>query len=203
MSEGGGVTLLRYGPPTPQPPPDLRQPPNNNNNKFLGRLRRRSRSAPRRSAAKEPRPIVYSANGERLKTAQRGPEAVQLVGFSGHGEQDHRSTGSRLGPTNKTSAELKGERRLRSGAERSGMTGRWDHDRKLPLGSGGRQLSMAELLAEREKLFMAQRQYLEQQHNGSLKQKQHNDSGLKNSEFFSQVYTFKYPVFESPTPVSI
>ena len=225
---GGGVTLLRYAPRSPglatrrprgcSPPHDLRRPNNqqqqttaattNNKEKFLGRLRRRSRSAPRHAKRDQPRPIVYTANGERVRSAaatERPP--VQLVGFSGRQEsltqmQQQASpppAAARLSKSNnRTSSELKEERRLRTGAERSGMTGRWtaaaaDAHQLGISSSGGSKIgsSVRELLAERERLLAAQRQLLAA---AAAESNQINCDpvGVANNDFFNQVNLFYF-----------
>ena len=166
----GGVTLLHYGPCLSQP--RLVSNPTAAKDRFLSKLRRRSRSAPRRT--KEPRPaITYSANGEKVRPSERAEDGVELVGFS---------TPSNLAPdpgrrnpaeASKTSAELKEERRART-AE---MTGRWRAGPDLVRGGfdpadgglsiqppAGRKLTAAELLlADRAEYLSLQRQLFRQQ----------------------------------------
>ena len=107
----GGVTLLHYGPSCQLPA--SRPLASTKSSRLLSKLRRRSRSQPRHRDP-QPRPIVYTANGERIKSSEEVEPAaaggVQLVGFSFGGEVEpppppleHR----RNSDISKTSAEIK------------------------------------------------------------------------------------------------
>ena len=162
----GGITLLRYTPCSPQPPRGLNA---RTKDRFLSKLRRRSRSAPR---TREPKPITYSANGEKVKTSEK-PRSVELVGFTTcsnltPGTQENREFNSE---ETLTSAEIKEKRRLKltDMNGRCGEAGPGPHPR-IENGFNHKPLSSSDnRLGSREMYLAHQRSLLEQ---GNLK---HND----------------------------